>query len=57
MKIITIIEDDKITGVKYGVTEVPDPTPMDRYSRAYQQVQKVQKTYEKRIRENKQKNK
>ena len=35
-KVVTIIEDNSITGVRYGTVEVPE-TPVD-IKRAYQQA-------------------
>ncbi len=46
MKIVTIIEDNVITGVKYGVIEVPDTDitkALDNYGKAQKTVGKVRK--------------
>ena len=58
MKVITIIEDDKITGVKYGTVEIPETQNKTiRSKRVYKQVQKVREMYADRVRAEHTKNK
>lgn len=43
MKVITIVEDNAITGVQYGTVEVPENRKkLSRAARAYQHIQKIQ---------------
>ncbi len=41
MKVIKIIRDDSITGVQYGIVDVPDNVP--KISRVYRAIQKIKK--------------
>lgn len=47
MKIVTIIENDVITGVRYGVVEIPDIeiSPRDRAMQHYTRIQKLRAGY------------
>lgn len=47
MKIVTIIENDVITGVRYGVVEIPDIeiSPRDRAMQHYARIQKLRAGY------------
>lgn len=47
MKIVTIIENNVITGVRYGVVEIPDIeiSPRDRAMQHYARIQKLRAGY------------
>lgn len=60
MKVVTIIENNAITGVKYGTVEVPDTvisTPKDAILSATQQIKNIKKSRIANIRKNNTKNK
>lgn len=45
MKVITIVEDNAITGVQYGTVEVPEQgKKLSRVARAYKRIQKIQES-------------
>lgn len=52
MKAITIIENDNITGVKYGTVEIPDERSNTKNDarRAFEQVQKTRTIRARRVR-------
>lgn len=47
-KVIKIVEDNAITGVRYGTVEVPQ-TPVD-IKRAYQQAERIKTQQKRKIR-------
>lgn len=47
-KVVTIIENNPITGVRYGTVEVPQ-TPVD-IKRAYQQAERIKTQQKRKIR-------
>lgn len=55
MKVITIIENDNITGVKYGTVEIPD-VPSNIENDARRAFERVQKTRAARVRRNRAEN-
>ena len=60
MKIVTIIEGDKITGIKYGVKEIPDTETYynnKQQHTAYARATKLYTANTNRIRATKQKHK
>lgn len=54
-KVVTIIEDNSITGVRYGTVEVPQ-TPVD-IKRAYKQAERIKTQQKRKIRSERTKNK
>ena len=40
MKIVTIVSNNRITGVEYGVKEVADQENISLHTKEYQQIQK-----------------
>lgn len=43
MKMLTIIKDDSITGVQYGIVEFPETKrKLSKIGRAYQKIKKIQ---------------
>lgn len=54
-KVVTIIEDNSITGVRYGTVEVPE-TPVD-IKRAYKQAERIKTQQKRKIRSERTKNK
>ncbi len=41
MKVIKIIRDDSITGIQYGIVDIPDK--VQRPSKAYRAIQKIKR--------------
>lgn len=58
MKVVTIVEDNAITGVQYGTVELPPQRrKVSRVARAYQRIQKIQEARNVMARSEKMKNK
>lgn len=57
MKIITIVEDNSITGIKYGTVEIPEHKKNTKLHRTIQKIKNIQSARNAAIRAEKTKHK